>query len=102
MSSDATWHVYLLRCRDGALYAGITTDVFRRLKEHSRATGKGARSLRGKGPLELVLARSVGSRGLAQRVEARIKALPKALKEELIMEAGEIEALIDAAQEARR
>ena len=28
------WHLYLLRCRDGSLYAGIATDVDRRFREH--------------------------------------------------------------------
>jgi len=78
------WHVYLVRCRDGALYTGIATDVSRRLAEHEQGAGKGAKYLRGKGPLRLVLNKAVGRRGLALRVEARIKRLPKARKEELI------------------
>ena len=78
------WHVYLVRCRDGALYTGIATDVSRRLAEHEQGAGKGAKYLRGKGPLRLVLNKAVGRRGLALRVEALIKRLPKARKEELI------------------
>lgn len=78
------WHVYLVRCRDGALYTGIATDVSRRLAEHEQGAGKGAKYLRGKGPLRLVLNKAVGRRGLALRVEARIKRLPKARKEDLI------------------
>jgi hypothetical protein len=45
------WHVYLLRCGDGTLYAGATTDLLRRLAAH--AGGKGARYTRGRGPLVL-------------------------------------------------
>lgn len=83
-SGPAIWHVYLVRCRDGALYAGIATDVDRRLDEHR--TGRGARSLRGRGPLELVLARPVGDRGRALRIEARFKTLAKAEKERLAVD----------------
>lgn len=78
------WHVYCVRCRDGALYTGIATDVSRRLAQHEQGAGKGAKYLRGRGPLLLVLDKVVGRRGLALRVEARIKRLPKARKEELV------------------
>lgn len=75
----------MIRDRDGALYTGITTDVPRRLAEHTR--GAGARSLRGKGPLALVFAHAIGPRGLALRLEHRIKQLPKPRKEELLLDA---------------
>ncbi len=78
----------MIRDRDGALYTGITTDVTRRLTEHTR--GVGARSLRGKGPLALVLTRAVGPRGLALRLEHRIKRLPKIRKEELLVRRGAV------------
>jgi len=79
-----TWHVYMLRCGDGSLYSGITTDVERRLTEHESGAGRGAKALRGRRPLQLVLAREVGSRGLAQAVESRIKKLAKTDKERLV------------------
>lgn len=78
------WSVYLVRCRDGALYTGIATDVSRRFTQHQQSRGKGAKCLRGKGPLELVFKKAIGRRSLALRVEGRIKRLPKARKEELI------------------
>jgi len=74
-----------VRCRDGALYTGIATDVRRRIAEHSGEKGRGAKSLRGRGPLHLVFQRVIGSRSLALRVEGRIKKLPKGRKEELIV-----------------
>src|SRR5882672_1093711 len=83
-SLTARWSVYVVRCRDGALYTGIATDVRRRIAEHVQAGGKGAKSLRGRGPLRLVLQRVIGPRGLALRVESRVKKLPKARKEKLI------------------
>ena len=77
------WHVYLIRCADGSLYTGITTDVERRLAEHR--AGKGAKYLRGRGPLELAYSRPIGDRAAASREEARIKRLSKAAKETLIL-----------------
>jgi putative endonuclease len=78
------WSVYIVRCRDGSLYTGIATDVPRRITEHEQAEARGAKYLRGKGPLHLVFVRAIGSRALALRVERQIKRLPKAQKEELI------------------
>ena len=77
------WHVYLIRCADGSLYTGITTDVERRLAEHR--AGKGAKYLRGRGPLELAYSRPIGDRAAASREEARIKRLSKAAKETLVV-----------------
>jgi len=85
------WSVYVLRCRDGALYTGIATDVARRLEQHAGDEGRGAKALRGRGPLELVLTHVIGERGPAQRVEARIKRLTKARKERLLADGGLIE-----------
>ncbi len=79
----SAWHVYLVRCAGGSLYTGIATDVERRFAEHDRGA-KGAKYLRGKGPLELVFQREAGARALALRVESRIKRMPKARKEALI------------------
>jgi len=74
-----------VRCRDGALYTGIATDVSRRFAQHQQNEGEGAKYLRGKGPLQLVFKKKIGRRGLALRVEGRIKRLPKDRKEELIL-----------------
>jgi len=87
-----------VRRRDGALYTGIATDVRRRIAEHAGVRGRGAKSLRGRGPLRLVLQRVIGSRGLALRVEGTIKKLPKARKEELIVQKVMVERLIHLAR----
>jgi putative endonuclease len=78
------WFIYIVRCRDGALYTGIATDVSRRLAEHQGAEGKGAKYLRGRGPLQVVLTKSAPSRGAALRLESRIKRLRRERKEELV------------------
>ncbi|PYT35357.1 MAG: hypothetical protein DMF52_10545 [Acidobacteria bacterium] len=96
------WSVYVVRRRDGALYTGIATDVRRRIAEHARKTGKGAKSLRGRGPLHLVFQRVIGSRGLALRVEGAIKRLPKARKEELVVQETILDRLIHLARRTGR
>lgn len=79
---DQQWYIYVLRCRFGKLYTGITTDVERRLQQHEGGTG--ARNLRGKGPLELVFSAPAGNRSSASRLESRIKRLPRSGKEGLV------------------
>jgi putative endonuclease len=79
MSAEMTnepYSIYLVCCRDGTLYTGIATDVARRLAEHE-GSSKGAKYLRGRGPLTLVFERRIGDRGLAQRIESRVKRLPR-------------------------
>jgi putative endonuclease len=95
----ASWHVYVIRCGDGSLYTGIATDVRRRLAEHVAGGRRSARFLRGRGPLELVLQRSVGGRGTALRLERRIKRLSRAHKESLVDRPEEIDALIGSLED---
>lgn len=83
-ASPGAWFLYLIRCRDGTLYTGIATDVERRLAEHRGPERRGARYLRGRGPLQLLFARPVGTRESALRLEYRIKRLTRAQKEELV------------------
>lgn len=81
-----SWHVYIVRTRDGSLYTGITTDVARRLKEHLARNGRGARYLRGRAPLDIVYRRKLGERRLALQVEWRLKRRPRAAKEAIVTE----------------
>lgn len=76
------WYLYLVRCSDGSLYTGISTDVQRRFEAH--AANRGARRLRGRGPLELVFQQALGDRSQATRVEHRVKRLSRRDKERLI------------------
>lgn len=73
--------VYLVRCQDGSLYTGITTDPERRLKQHNR--GLGAAYTRSRLPVTLVYREPADSRSQALRRERAIKALPRAAKEAL-------------------
>lgn len=92
--SSPEWYVYLIRCGDGTLYTGVATDVSRRLEEHRSGDGKGAKYLRGRGPLQLVLEKPVGARGVALSVESRIKKLRREQKEALIVEDEMVEEMI--------
>lgn len=80
----ADWYLYMVRCRDGSLYTGITTDVSRRLEEHEGQGNKGAKYLRGRGSLSLVFKMKMEDKASALRLEHRIKKLTKAQKEKLI------------------
>lgn len=78
--------VYLLRCRDGSLYAGAAVDLGKRLREHR--AGRASRYTRSRLPVELVWSREVASWGEALREEARVKRLRRAAKLALCNELG--------------
>lgn len=82
MPSDADAWVYLLRCRDGSLYTGWTSDLQRRLARHD--AGKASRYTASRLPVELALALAMPDRSAARREEARIKSLSRTGKLALI------------------
>ena len=79
---ETTWYLYILRCGDGTLYTGITTDVARRLEAHRQ--GRGAKYTRGRGPLELIYQEECGTHSEALKRELEVKALSRMEKERLI------------------
>lgn len=79
-ASGAAWWVYMLRCADGSLYTGITTDVGRRVAEHNGDGGLGARYTRSRRPVQLVYVEAAASRAAAARREAAIKRLDRPRK----------------------
>jgi putative endonuclease len=70
--------VYLLRCRDGSLYCGWTSDLERRLAAHR--SGRASRYTASRRPVELAAALPMTDRTAARREEARIKRLARADK----------------------
>jgi putative endonuclease len=74
--------VYLLRCADGTLYCGWSTDPERRLRQHQAGTA--SRYTRTRRPVELVYTREFATRSEAMREEVRIKRLPAAGKRGLL------------------
>lgn len=79
---EAIWYLYILRCGDGTLYTGITTDVDKRLEAHR--SGLGAKYTRGRGPLELVYREKCGSHSDALKRELTVKRLTRTQKLALI------------------
>ena len=77
-----TWKLYILRCGDGSLYTGITTDVAKRLEVHR--CGKGAKYTRGRGPLELVYEEECGDHSAALKREHEIKSMSRQEKEKML------------------
>ena len=69
--SGKSWWVYVVECRGGSLYTGMTTDVERRIAQHN--SGKGARYTRTRRPVRLCAAREFPSRSLAGQVELFVK-----------------------------
>ncbi len=79
---EKIWFLYILKCGDGTLYTGITTDIQRRLSAHR--AGQGAKYTRGRGPLELVYQETCGNHPQALRRELEVKHLTRQEKEKLI------------------
>jgi len=85
-NSSLEWFIYMIRCNNGHLYTGISTDVARRFTEHQ--SGKGAKYLRGKGPLQLVYQKKAGTRSEALKAEIKVKKMSRQAKEQLIARIG--------------
>ena len=77
-----SWKVYILRCCDGSLYTGITTDLTKRVTMHN--SGKGAKYTRSRKPVELVYSEDCGDHSAALKREAAIKAMPRSKKLKMI------------------
>jgi putative endonuclease len=78
-----TWAVYIIRCSDESLYTGVTTDLERRFREHSRGV-RGARYFNGRSPVEVVYHETGHDRSSASRREAAIKKLSREEKKQLV------------------
>ena len=77
-----SWQVYIILCSDNSLYTGITTDLDRRFRQH--AEGTGAKYFRGRRPLRVVYLENDHSRSSAAGREAKIKAMSRTEKMNLI------------------
>ena len=81
-SREKDWHVYVVECRDGSLYTGITKNLERRIAKHN--AGRGARYTSGRTPILLKYHESVEDRSKAINKENEIKKMPRVLKLSLI------------------
>jgi putative endonuclease len=80
------WFVYMLRCTDGSLYTGVTTDIERRLRQHNGELTGGAKYTRLRRPVALVWQEQCADRSSACRREYAIKQLNRAQKIKLLDE----------------
>jgi len=73
-----SWFVYMVRCKDGSLYTGITIDVTRRVSEHNGTpVGKGAKYTKARRPVELVYKKHYRDHSSAAVAEAALKKLSR-------------------------
>ena len=93
MNADAgqssSWQVYLLQCADSSFYAGVTTDLARRIQQHNGQLAGGARFTRARRPVALVWSEACDSRSDAQQREQALRRLSREQKLALIAGAEE-------------
>lgn len=73
--SEKNWCVYLLECKDGSFYCGVTNDLDKRMETH--ACGKGSKYVWRKGFSHLIASKECESKSDACKCEYFIKKLPK-------------------------
>jgi putative endonuclease len=78
----AGWFVYVVKCADGTLYTGITTDLDRRVAQHNAGTA--SKYTRDRRPVTLAYAEPHPDRSAASKREAAVKALTRRQKDALI------------------
>jgi putative endonuclease len=89
MENDAHYF-YVLKCKDGSLYAGYTNDLDRRVRLHNE--GKAAKYTRGRGPVALVYHQVFSGKTEAMRAEYQFKQLSRKKKEDFLMkETGDLD-----------
>ncbi len=76
------YHVYILKCKDGTLYTGITNDLDRRFSQHKN--GKGGHYTSSKRVSEIVYTEEYPDRSSASKREAEIKKWRREKKLDLI------------------
>jgi putative endonuclease len=79
-----TFYTYILKCADGTLYTGWTTDIQSRVAVHNR--GEGAKYTRARLPVTLAACWEMPTKREAMQREWRIKRLRRREKEKLIAE----------------
>ena len=79
------WYLYVVKCNDGTLYTGVTTDINRRVREHN-GSKRGAKYTKTRRPVELVWSKQYKNRSEAQSAEYNFKKLFHKQKWEIINE----------------
>lgn len=82
LTAPKQWYLYVVRCQDDTLYAGIAADLQRRIDQHN--AGKGAAYTAARRPVVLIGAWRMPTRSDALKAEARFKKLTRSQKLEVI------------------
>jgi putative endonuclease len=91
-----SWFVYMIRCRDGSLYTGVTTDMARRFAQHKGELSGGAKFFRSRPAVEVVWRTLTDSKAEALRLERRIKAMSREKKLALAAECSDASYLLES------
>jgi len=78
------WYLYILECKDGSYYTGITKDIPRRIEKHN--AGKGARYTRSHRPVKLIYFEEYEIESEVRKRELEVKSWRREKKERLIRE----------------
>ena len=70
-SVESVWFLYILQCRDGSFYTGVTNDIDRRIKAHQEGTA--SRYTRIRRPVVLVYREKCGSRSASLARECAVR-----------------------------
>lgn len=91
--SDQTYFIYILLCENNSYYTGYTTDLNKRFNAHLAGTAsKYTRSFK---PVRIAQSWEIkGSKAKAMQVERAIKALPRSIKDQLIINPVQLFSLI--------
>jgi predicted GIY-YIG superfamily endonuclease len=81
------WHLYILACRDGSLYTGVTNDLMRRIEMHGKGTA--SKYTRSRRPVRMIYEEACKSRSDALKKEALVKGMTRSKKEEYVRSHGE-------------
>ncbi|MDP2922608.1 MAG: GIY-YIG nuclease family protein [Candidatus Omnitrophota bacterium] len=76
------WFVYIIECKDGKLYTGITNNLENRIRQHNR--GRGCKFTKYRIPVKLLYREKCVTKSKALRREAAIKSLAREKKLEII------------------
>jgi putative endonuclease len=92
-TDDRPWYVYLLECRDGSVYVGVTPDLVRRMRAHRAGTG--AKYTRSRPPQHLLGAKRFACKRAAMAMEYEVKQRSRTAKLALAAEWSAVETVED-------
>lgn len=85
MTKHSIFWVYILYCENDTYYTGYTTDMEKRYQAHINGTGR-CKYTRSFKPLRIAQCWKINNnKSFAMKIEAQIKKLTRAEKEELIL-----------------